>query len=247
LEAQSSVQALLGVESLAGKTFLDIGSGSGLFSLVARKMGAGVHSFDYDARSVQSTALLRDRYFPDDPEWVVERGSVLDAEYLRSLGHYDVVYSWGVLHHTGGMDEAIRNASERVSPGGLFVFALYRKTALCWAWTIEKRWYARATPEAQARAMKAYIGLARLGFRLQGRDLDTHIREYFQKRGMDYQRDIHDWLGGYPYESIRPQRVERLMTELGFTQVQSRTRPYSIGLFGSGCDEYAYRRGPSAA
>src|SRR4029079_13061254 len=104
-------------ESLDANTFLDIGCGSGLFSLVARRLGARVHSFDLDPQSVACAAELKRRYAPDDPDWTIERGSVLDGEYLASLGTFDVVYSWGVLHHTGQMGRAIDNAAARVARG----------------------------------------------------------------------------------------------------------------------------------
>ncbi|HEX8686718.1 MAG TPA: 50S ribosomal protein L11 methyltransferase, partial [Pyrinomonadaceae bacterium] len=89
-KAEESLRAMLEVESLAGRSFLDIGSGSGLFSLAARRLGARVHSFDYDPRSVACARELRRRYFPEDPAWVVEEGSALDADYVRSLGLFDV-------------------------------------------------------------------------------------------------------------------------------------------------------------
>src|ERR1044072_5239228 len=100
---------MLEVDNLLGKKFLDVGSGSGLFSLAARRLGAQVHSFDYDPQSVACTGELRRRYFPDDLHWVVQQGSVLDQGYLASLGSFDVVYAWGVLHHTGAMWRALDN------------------------------------------------------------------------------------------------------------------------------------------
>src|SRR5262245_14932037 len=118
VEAERSLADMLETKSLDGKRFIDIGSGSGLFSLAARRMGARVHSFDYDPHSVACARELRRRYFPDDPDWTVEQGSALDEKYLRSLGAFDVVYSWGVLHHTGNMWQALENVAPLVADGG---------------------------------------------------------------------------------------------------------------------------------
>src|SRR6266496_1385747 len=125
LEAEQSLTHMLETESLDDKTFLDIGSGSGLFSLAARRLGASVHSFDYDPQSVACTRELRRRYFEDDRDWVVEHGSALDRDYLGSLGTFDVVYSWGVLHHTGQMWTALDNVKPRVPIGGRLFIAIY--------------------------------------------------------------------------------------------------------------------------
>jgi len=99
IQAEKSIKKYLQIESLEGLSFLDVGSGSGLFSLAARRLGAQVHSFDYDPQSVQCTKELKNRYFKDDDKWVIEQGSVLDDKYLSQLGKFDIVYSWGVLHH----------------------------------------------------------------------------------------------------------------------------------------------------
>jgi SAM-dependent methyltransferase len=241
-EAERSLQSLLDCRRLDGMSFLDIGSGSGLFSLAARRLGARVHSFDYDPNSVSCTASLHDRFFPDDRQWVVERGTILDDAYVAALGQFDIVYSWGVLHHTGAMHEAIKQAATRVKPSGLFAFALYRKTWLCAAWTIEKRWYAQASPASQRWARAVYTAALRAACIFTGRSYATYVAQYRSNRGMDFHNDLHDWMGGYPYESITPAQAEAVMHDLGFRHLRSVVHPYGIGLFGSGCDEYCYQR-----
>jgi 2-polyprenyl-3-methyl-5-hydroxy-6-metoxy-1,4-benzoquinol methylase len=135
--AEASLKEMLELDTLTGKSFLDIGCGSGLFSLAARRLGASVHSFDYDPHSVACTAELRRRYFDGDGRWTVEEASALDVAYIRSLGTYDVVYSWGVLHHTGQMWKALENARLPVAANGKLFIAIYNdmgSQSARWRW-----------------------------------------------------------------------------------------------------------------
>jgi 2-polyprenyl-6-hydroxyphenyl methylase/3-demethylubiquinone-9 3-methyltransferase len=241
-EAEDSLLELLRCDTLAGRTFLDVGSGSGLFSLAARRLGARVHSFDYDLSSVRCTQQLRECHFAEDPDWKVERGSILNPDYLRRLGQFDIVYAWGVLHHTGAMRDAIANAASAVTPTGLFAFALYYRTRLCSLWRAEKHWYASASTAAQRRARAIYVALFRVRCMITGRDFASFVANYKTMRGMNFSHDVHDWLGGYPYESISSDELDALMRRLGFACVHRGETPVKIGLFGSGCTEYLYRR-----
>ena len=118
-EAEKSLKEMLEIEHLRNVRFLDIGSGSGLFSLAARRLGAIVRSFDYDPFSVACTLELKRRYFPVDKGWKIEQGNVLNGDYVKSLGEFDIVYSWGVLHHTGAMWQPLENVAPLVSPSGM--------------------------------------------------------------------------------------------------------------------------------
>ena len=244
-EAERGLSRLTGHERLDGKRFLDIGSGSGLHSLAALRLGAKeVVAVDIDADSVATTRAVLGRHAAGKT-FRVERATIFELDSAE-LGTFDIVYSWGVLHHTGDMESAIRRAAALVRGGGQFIFALYRRIWMDWFWKPEKRWYANAGPQAQAHARAVYIALFRLGLRLTGRRFSTYVADYRERnRGMDFHHDVHDWLGGWPYESISALEVDRLMADLGLVllrQFVSKKRGRHSGVFGSGCDEYVYTR-----
>ena len=239
-EAKDALVRLLGRDTLINKTFLDIGCGSGLHSVAAARLGASrIVAVDIDPAAVTTARRVLRRHAPNS-SFEVHELSVFDLT-SDSLGRFAVVYSWGVLHHTGAMREAIKLAARAVEPGGLFAFALYHRTRMCSFWTWEKRWYSRASPRVQGFARRIYIALLRLRFRLTGGGFASYVTNYKSQRGMDFAHDVHDWMGGYPYESISAPEVETLMRDLRFGHVRSFTSPVTIGLFGSGCDEYVYR------
>ncbi len=245
-EAEAGLLRLLDSLSLEGKRFLDLGCGSGLHSLAALRLGAkDVLAVDIDPDSVATTHAVLQGHAPGKNWQAVER-SVFDLS-REEWGAFDVVYSWGVLHHTGDMRRALRCAAALVTPGGRFVFALYRRIWMDPFWRWEKRWYAQASPKAQRRARAVYISLFRLRLRVTGRSFSHYVEGYHANRGMDFYHDVHDWMGGWPYESISAFEVDQVLRELGFALERSLVRSgrlfgRHLGFFGSGCDEYVYRR-----
>lgn len=236
--ARESVSALVG--DVRGKTFLDIGSGSGLFSVAVLRLGANkVMAVDIDPDSVATTRKLLAR---EGGDWRAEQVSVFDLP-ATVPDRFDVVYSWGVLHHTGSMWRALDCAAAMVKPGGTFAFALYERTPLCGAWTQEKRLYRKLPALAQKLCRGVYLTAWGAGMLVTGHNPWRYIREGQQERGMDVFHDVHDWMGGYPYESTTPEEIEAFMTTRRFKRRKVVRWPVKLaGVFGSGCSEYVYRK-----
>lgn len=244
--AEKSLRDFLGRDRLEGLTFLDIGSGSGLFSLAARRLGAKVRSFDYDTHSVACTEELRRRYMLADRNWVIEQGSALDEPFLKSLGQFDIVYSWGVLHHTGEMWKALDLAKDLVRPGGLLYIAIYNDLG-----AITDKWHAikiryNSLPEPlklpYAATVLAGEEWPQIKYFVKQKQPMGYVRrwrdyERDSTRGMDFWRDQVDWIGGLPYERATLDQILDFYMKDGFEPANIASRET-----GYGCNEFLFRR-----
>jgi 2-polyprenyl-3-methyl-5-hydroxy-6-metoxy-1,4-benzoquinol methylase len=242
--AEHSLKEMLECDDLEGKAFLDIGSGSGLFSLAARRLGARVHSFDFDSNSFSCTRELRRRYFAGDADWNIEQGSALDRGYLESLGKFDIVYSWGVLHHTGEMWKALENAAIPVADNGKLFIAIYNDTG-----SQSRRWHwIKKTYCSLPRLLKTPFAIAAIApeeIKAMARSLITltpmsYIRSwtsYKNGRGMSRWHDIIDWVGGYPYEVATVDEIFDFYRARGFAL--NKIRSGGVGL---GCNEFVFEK-----
>lgn len=244
-EAERSLAEWLGPGGLAGRSFLDIGCGSGLFSLAAVRLGAArVHSFDYDKDSVATTTELRRRFADAATNWRIERGDVLDGSYMERVGQFDVVYSWGVLHHTGAMWPALGMAGQAVSPGGRLFVAIYNDQgwpSVAWGWI--KRLSARLPRALQPvyavliMAPREALSVVAHVLRGQPRGYVRTWTRYQALRGMSRWHDLLDWVGGHPFEVARPEEIVDYYRTRGFTP----DRMLTCGR-GLGCNQFLLHR-----
>lgn len=233
-------------DGLADQSLLDIGCGSGLHSLAALSLGAAsVTAIDIDENSVSTTRRVLAQHAPDS-RWTVQVVSIFDAT-AAVLGQFDVVYSWGVLHHTGDMWRAIERAAALVRPGGRLAIAIYAATTCDPLWKAEKKFYVRAPRPMQWLVRQFFMAALLARKACFGENPIAYVRNYFELRGMHFSHDVHDWLGGYPYETAGASELIERISALGFKQLRSFALPKTIGLFGSGCAEFVFERNRDAA
>lgn len=244
--AQASIQELLGDNLADGRSFLDAGCGSGIFSLAARRLGMDVVSFDYDPASVECTRLVRERYAPHDMQWKLLEGSVLDESFVKSLGMFDVVYSWGVLHHTGAMWQALDLVATRVAERGLLIIAIYNDQGpMSRVWTKIKRIYNKLpaalklpfailvlVPREVKIALVPVLKMKPMAYVSLWKDAASR-----SQRGMSRWHDFIDWVGGYPFEVAKPEEIFDFCKRRGFELQALKTVAGELG-----CNEYVFRR-----
>ena len=244
-EAEKSLVEKLGLSDLKGKTFLDIGSGSGLFSLAAHRLGATVFSFDYDKDSVACTQYLKENHDNQagGASWSVQQGSVLDQAFLSQFGQVDIVYSWGVLHHTGHMMQAFENVSGLVKDEGYLFVSIYNdqgQASKRWKWIKER--YNRSG--SVIRFLLVFYTFFRQwtitlikDFLKTGNPLKSWVGYQKNIRGMSAWHDLIDWVGGYPFEVAKPEGVFNFFKQKDFGLSYLKTCAGGLG-----CNEFVFRK-----
>jgi SAM-dependent methyltransferase len=226
---------------LKGKSFLDIGFGQGLSLLIATELGAITTGVDINPTC--SEVLQRNAtFYPDlDTDKIkVTIGSILDDNVINQLKKpilnsgigYDIVHSWGVLHHTGNMKQAIINAASLVKPGGYFIIAIYNTHWSSPLWKVIKRFYNYSPKWLQKLWISLFypvIWFAKL--------IVTKKNPFNQDRGMDFFYNIIDWLGGYPYEYSSTKEINDFVEKLNFKSIRTIAAEVPTG-----CNQFVYQK-----
>ncbi len=240
-QARRDFYALMQGVELRGRSFLDLGFGQGLSLLIAASLGAQAVGCDINPACGEVLSRNR-RFFPELSETAIPVfiGSLLDAEVIAALrrgspdpgGTYDIVHSWGVLHHTGDLARALATAADLVTPGGHLVLAIYNRHWTSPGWQVLKRVYNRS-PDLAQRLLVAMsylvIYLAKLCV--------VRANPRKQMRGMDFYYNVVDWVGGYPYEYASGQEIIDLLQPGGFQLLR-----FIQAQVPTGCNEFIFKK-----
>jgi 2-polyprenyl-3-methyl-5-hydroxy-6-metoxy-1,4-benzoquinol methylase len=234
-EAKTHLLKMLGVDDFEGKTFIDIGCGSGLMSKCAYELGANVVSIDYDPNSVAATLTLANmvNIKKTSRRWTVSEASILDFSFLEGLRKADYVYCWGVAHHTGDMRQALLNISKLTKISGRLYISVYNDQGLLSRyWNFVKKLY--CSSQLGLYLVVSIHFFDQYLLRLIWRRLRNGRS---RNRGMTIWNDFHDWLGGYPFEVATPKNIIDLYKKEGYECV-------AVNLVGKrhGCNEFVFEK-----
>lgn len=208
-------------------TFIDVGCGSGVHSIAAKKLGFKVTSVDRDKTCIITTKKNFNKFYNSNKTTIFQ-DDILNTKVFKK---YDIVYSWGVLHHTGNLWKALNNVKKLVKKNGYLIISLYKKTAFDRMWVFIKRYYNKF------RVFRYFINILFMPFFFY---ISKKSRSY--RRGQNWYFDAIDWLGGYPYETMSPEKMKFHFS--GFQMIYiSRNKPMKYkGFFGSECAEFIFKR-----
>jgi 2-polyprenyl-3-methyl-5-hydroxy-6-metoxy-1,4-benzoquinol methylase len=134
-----------------GRRVLEIGCGIGSDAEQFARHGADYVGIDISDESIN---LCRRRFRVQDVHGEFHRGSVTDLEFLKHLGKFDLVYSYGVLHHFPSMDQHLANIAKVLEPGGELRFMVYARNS--WKYAMIQKGLDQFEAQADCPYAEAY-------------------------------------------------------------------------------------------
>lgn len=228
-QGRKAFQELFGDISFKGKKFLDIGFGQGLAIHFAGESGAECMGIDIDSENLKAIKETNRFFKLELPQVKIQ--SILEEPFVEEhRQQFDIVHSWGVLHHTGDMERALEHAAQLVKPGGIFVMAIYNRhwSSLAWWWI--KKIYNMSPEWMKGLMISVFYPIIYFA-----KWLVTKKNPKDKLRGMDFYYDVIDWVGGFPYEYASLEEITNKIEQKGF--ICKKTIPANVP---TGCNEFLF-------
>ena len=227
-DASESLKESFEIENFKNKSFIDVGCGSGIFSISASLLGGKTKSFDFDIDAVECTKDLSKKILGKTID--TEKGDILDLKYIQNLGKFDYVYSWGVLHHTGNLNSALKNIDNLVKKNGKLFISIYNDQGIkSDLWRIIKILFNKI------KILQPFLIFIFFIFMKIPGIVFRFLTKQTENRGMAATTDLIDWLGGYPFETAKPEYIFDFFFKLNYRLVKLKTVSGK-----SGCNEFIF-------
>lgn len=174
-------------EGVKGKRVLDGGSGSGMVSVAFALMGADVTGVDITPKCVEN-GYKRAEHYGVKCKFINESLVTLDL----SNEHFDIIYSWGVLHHTEDARQSFFSLARHLREGGEIIVAVYLKTKISWFWNFARIFYQNAPTVFKT----IFLNIGSVFLNIV--DLFRKIifnKERYMMRGTNNKEILNDWFG----------------------------------------------------
>jgi 2-polyprenyl-3-methyl-5-hydroxy-6-metoxy-1,4-benzoquinol methylase len=204
-----------------GKSVLEIGTGIGTDTINFMRSGADVTSIDLSEESVH-VAKKRAEIYGFEPDRIM----VQNAEEFSFNKNFDLVYSFGVIHHTPNPRAVIERAAAHQSRGQELRIMVYSKISykLFWAMHENNRWYMETMDDTIREFAEAQTGcpIAYTYTFDQIRELlapwyeitdihKDHIFKWNVQKYIKYEYEVDD-----AWKNVSPENFRALEEELGW-------------------------------
>ena len=173
-------------DGLEGKTVLDGGCGSGMVSVAFATLGADVTGVDVTRQCVENGRKNAQRF------GVECRFIQADLVTLSLDDQFDIIYTWGVLHHTPDAEASFHSLATHLKEDGDIIIAVYLRTPLSGFWNSIRVFYQRSPSMLKTVTRKTTAAL------LAGVDMAKRLvggRQRYMMRGTSNEEIVNDWFG----------------------------------------------------
>jgi len=149
--AEPHILDFAGFHLWRGRKVLEIGCGIGTDAEQFARHGAEYVGIDI---SQESLDICRKRFDVYGLNGEFHLGSVTDLDFLKSLGEFDLVYSYGVLHHFPGMRDHLTHISQILHRDAELRFMVYAKNS--WKYAMIQKGLDQFEAQAQCPYAEAF-------------------------------------------------------------------------------------------